>query len=76
MFKVYTIVEKPGSEKGIWLEIGVAGLNRDGSISAKLDALPMNGQVHLREFEPRVGDNPQKQNETPANSWRQKGFKK
>lgn len=53
VLKIYTIVEKPGSQKDIWLDIGVASYNRDGSISAKLDALPVNGLLHIREFEPR-----------------------
>ena len=57
ILKVYTIVEKPGDSKGIWLEIGVASENRDGSFSAKLDALPVNGAIHLRHWEPRRNDN-------------------
>lgn len=72
VLKVYTIVEKPGA-KGIWLEIGVAGVNRDGSISGKLDALPVNGQVHIREVEQRSNENGQRTNETPSQTWRQKG---
>ena len=51
LLKVYTIVDKAGSPKGIWLEIGVGSYNRDGSISAKLDALPVTGMIHLREYD-------------------------
>ena len=72
VLKVYTIVEKPGT-KGYWLEIGVAGVNRDGSISAKLDAFPANGQVHIREMEQRSQENNRRTNETPSETWRQKG---
>jgi hypothetical protein len=56
ILKIYTIVEKPGSKRRIWLDIGVASYNRDGSISAKLDALPVTGVIHIREFEPRRVD--------------------
>jgi hypothetical protein len=73
VLKVYTIVEKPGQDKGIWLDIGVAVVNRDGSISAKLDALPLNGQLHLREPEPRNSENNRRNNENSPQSWRQKG---
>lgn len=72
ILKVYTIVEKPG-ERGIWLEIGVAGVNKDGSISTKLDALPVNGMLHMREYEPRKPEATVKNNETPYQSWRQRG---
>ena len=57
MLKIYTVVEKPGSSKGIWLEIGVASENRDGSISGKLDCLPVNGSIQVRPWEPRRQDN-------------------
>ena len=73
VLKVYTIVEKPGADKGFWLDIGVAIVNRDGSISVKLDALPVNGQLHLREHEQRTQENGSKNHETPSQSWRQKG---
>lgn len=55
--KIYTVVEKPGASKGIWLEIGVATENRDGSISGKLDCLPVNGSIQVRQWEPRRHDN-------------------
>ncbi|MBW2276228.1 MAG: hypothetical protein JRF63_01980 [Deltaproteobacteria bacterium] len=53
VWKIYTVVDKPGQQKGIWLEIGVAADNRDGSIGGKLDCLPVNGAIQIREFEPR-----------------------
>ncbi len=56
ILKAYTIVEKPGDQKDFWLNIGVASDNRDGSLSVKLDALPMNGLLHIREYEPRKND--------------------
>ena len=57
VMKIYTVIEKPGASKGIWLEIGVATENRDGSISGKLDCLPVNGSIQVRQWEPRRYDN-------------------
>jgi hypothetical protein len=51
---VYTITEKPGSEKSFWSKIGNAWINRDLSINIQLDALPVNGKLHLREHPERV----------------------
>jgi hypothetical protein len=74
VLKVYTIVEKPGSPKGIWLDIGVASDNRDGSLSVKLDALPVNGAIHIREFEPRKTDSDRPSGDkNPPNRWKQGG---
>ena len=71
LLKVYTIVEKPNSQKGIWLEIGVGSENRDGSLSAKLDALPVNGTLHIREYEPRKQDSTRQNGDrNPPNRWR------
>ena len=56
VLKVYTVVEKTGNQKPIWLEVGVASENRDGSLSVKLDALPANGSLQLRDYEPRRND--------------------
>lgn len=50
---VYTIVER-GSRKH-WLRIGVAFVNRDGSLNVRLDAVPINGQLHIRTALPRDG---------------------
>ncbi len=47
----FTIVESNG--KSFWLKIGVAFVNRDGSLQVKLDALPTNGVLQLRDYESR-----------------------
>ena len=75
VLKVYTIVEKPGADKGIWLEVGVAGDNRDGSLRVKLDAFPVNGSLHIREYEPRKSETFKNRNgeRQPSNTWRQNG---
>jgi hypothetical protein len=46
---VYTIVERPGVEKSLWARVGSAWINRDQSINIQLDALPVNGKLHVRE---------------------------
>lgn len=35
-------------DKTIWTKIGAAWVNRDGSINVDLDALPLDGKIHLR----------------------------
>ena len=72
ILKIYTIVEKPGSQKGIWLEIGVGSENRDGSLRGKLDALPTNGTIHIREYEPHNKETVRQNGDTkPHSKWQQ-----
>ncbi len=75
VLKVYTIIDKPGSEKGIWLEVGLANKNRDGSLRVKLDALPVNGTLHIREYESKKSnfDRPNGEQQQPHGTWRRKG---
>ncbi|MBL8715166.1 MAG: hypothetical protein JNL79_04190 [Myxococcales bacterium] len=49
---VYTIVDRPGS-KSIWVHIGWAHINHDGSFNLHLDALPLNGKLQVRDWTPR-----------------------
>jgi hypothetical protein len=46
---VYTIIEKPGTDKSFWWRIGTAWINRYLSINIQLDAFPLNGKLHGRE---------------------------
>ena len=48
--RVYTIVksDKEG-QKDFWQSIGRAFENKDGSLNVRLNALPINGQLHIRE---------------------------
>jgi len=46
---VYTIVEREGLEKKQWIKIGVAFVNKDASLNLRLDALPINGNLHVRD---------------------------
>ncbi|MBL8934239.1 MAG: hypothetical protein JNM69_06790 [Archangium sp.] len=43
----YAIRERPHSASS-WVRIGSAWLNRDGSLNLYLDALPVDGKVHVR----------------------------
>jgi len=42
----YTITER--GERTYWTRIGVAFTNRDGSITVRLDAVPVSGTLCLR----------------------------
>lgn len=47
---VYTIVEN--RERKFWLRVGVGFENRDGSWNIRLDAVPVNGTLHMRDPDP------------------------
>ena len=51
---VYTIIEKDSvqgnGKRSFWVRIGAAFVNWDGSYSVKLDALPVNGTLHVRDW--------------------------
>jgi hypothetical protein len=49
---VYTVVSK-NDGKELWLRVGSAFPNRDGSLSVVLDAVPTNGRLQIREYTPR-----------------------
>lgn len=55
MLVAYTITpnDRDPKAKGFWTRIGVAFKNRDGSFNIKLNALPVNGEIHIREQEPQ-----------------------
>ena len=48
---VYVITERNGSK--YWNRVGAAFVNSDGSINVKLDAIPVNGELQLRDYVPR-----------------------
>jgi hypothetical protein len=53
----FTIVERAqnanqdaeGSDKKYWVKIGSAFVNKDDSLNVYLDAVPINGMLHLRK---------------------------
>ena len=48
----YTIVERAKDKKKFWVRVGAAFVNRDGSINVRLDAVPVNGELQIRDHKP------------------------
>ncbi len=44
---VYSVTER--NEKSYWTKIGIAFVNRDGSLTVRLDAHPLNGVLQIRD---------------------------
>jgi hypothetical protein len=40
------------SGKSYFNRIGVAFVNKNGSINVKLNSLPLNGEIHIRDYVP------------------------
>jgi hypothetical protein len=38
--------------KSYFNRIGVAFVNRDGSLNVKLNCFPINGEIHIRDYQP------------------------
>lgn len=53
---VYQIIEHEKLKKPVWRRIGTAFLNRDESLNIEIDAMPVNGKLHVRDFLPRDAD--------------------
>lgn len=51
---VYTPVERGGRTN--WVRVGTAFPNRDGSWNIKLDALPVNATLHMRDADPKEAE--------------------
>lgn len=47
---VYMITEREGA-RSIWTRIGSAWVNRDSSITLRLDALPLSGTLQIRDID-------------------------
>lgn len=45
---VYTITPY-GDGQSYWTKVGAAWENQDGSLNLKLNALPVNGELHVRK---------------------------
>ncbi len=43
-------LDSAGKPKKYWNRIGVAFVNADGSINVKLEALPVSGELHIRDY--------------------------
>ncbi len=64
-FIAFCLVDRAG-EPTVWIRCGSARVNRDGSIHVQLDALPINGELHLRPVE--VGHLPLRAVDAPSSS--------
>jgi hypothetical protein len=48
---VYVITERGG--RSFWNRVGVAFVNSDGSLNVRLEALPVTGELQIRDYVPR-----------------------
>jgi len=56
---VWSVVDDEYHEKPVWIRLGTAFVNRDGSLNVYLDAFPKNGKLHIRDMEePPAGARP------------------
>lgn len=46
---LYSIRDRGEDAKSAWDRVGVAWTNRDGSLSCKLDLLPIDGRFQIRK---------------------------
>jgi hypothetical protein len=44
---VYTVIRN--GEKAFWQKVGRAHINKDGSLNVYLNALPVNGELNIRD---------------------------
>lgn len=50
--KVVYNITKGSDGRTYWTKIGVAFPNRDGSLNVKLTLVPLNGELHIRDYVP------------------------
>lgn len=50
--EVFHIKDLGEGKKSIWTRIGSAFVNKDGSINAILETLPIDGKIHIRDPRP------------------------
>ena len=48
---VYVITDR--NNRKYWNRIGVAFINSDGSVNVKLEAIPVSGEMQIRDYVPR-----------------------
>jgi hypothetical protein len=48
---VFTVVDR-GQGRSFWIRVGTGFTNGDGSLTVRLDAIPVNGTLQIREWEP------------------------
>lgn len=47
----YVIATRNG--RNFWNRVGVAFVNNDGSINVKLEAVPVSGEIQIRDYVPK-----------------------
>ncbi len=47
----YVITQR--NDRNFWNRVGVAFVNKDGSINVKLEAVPVNGEIQIRDYQPK-----------------------
>lgn len=67
MRSIYTIVKygDPDRQQARWTRVGIGFVNRDGSITIKLDSLPVNGELQVRDFQRKERDEGRRRDEDP-----------
>ncbi len=50
--KIVYVISERGARK-FWNRIGVAFVNSDGSLNIKLEAIPVSGEMQVRDYVPR-----------------------
>ena len=40
-------------DRSYWNRVGVAFVNNDGSINVKLEAVPVSGEIQIRDYSPK-----------------------
>jgi hypothetical protein len=63
---VYTVVERGPNSKSYWTRIGAGFINSDGSMNLRLDCVPINGVIQVRDWEPQADYERRRAAETEA----------
>jgi hypothetical protein len=50
--KIAYVITQRGTQK-YWSRVGVAFVNKDGSLNVKLEAIPVSGELHVPDYVPR-----------------------
>lgn len=51
--KIVYMIQK-GEKTSFWTRIGVAFVNKDGSLNVRLNAIPVDGQIQIRDQKPET----------------------
>lgn len=57
--EVYSIIKREGKDS-YWLKLGIAFVNKDGSLNVLLNAFPVNAELHIRDSKPQEEELAQK----------------